>query len=163
MLWTRSSAWHPVLLASSFRRRHASPLVGLALLADVGAMGLLLTDAASGGVLASGVIAVYTGAGLAAHGASTTSGCRCMWRVLNTSTKAAFLLRNTLLMFASAAVAVAPPGSIARPGLVAAVIGLIVLALILRAVDRSTRPSQGLSHQLRGVPSPAPEGGDAPY
>jgi len=146
----RAAAWHPVILAHPAWRRHATALMGAALLADLLAVGLLVTAPASGGVAAAVLAGGYT---VAARGLPDAGeGCRCLWKVVEARTWQALVARNAALAVLAMAVAVAPP----RPGLEGAFWGLGLLLAIgalvwgigrLRRRESTTRQ---ISHAFDG-------------
>lgn len=122
----RTPEWHPVLMASSRRRRHARLLMALGLAADVSISLALIYAPHVGDALAIVVIGVYT---LATRGMELTgSSCRCIHRVLDARTRTGLLVRN------SALVLVAIVGSAAAAVTLASVLVAVLVLLLIQAI-----------------------------
>jgi hypothetical protein len=151
-LWTRSAAWHPVMLSNRFRRRWAGPLMAAALVADLLTVVLLVVLPLAGAVTAAVLVAVYTAAAMPVHTAGR-GPCRCFWRVLNTTTRPALLGRNAALLALAVTVAVGAPtgrgpsGIAAGAGLLA---GLAALAAVLDARPGPAAPRASAAEHGRG-------------
>jgi hypothetical protein len=96
-LRSKAAAWHPVLLVSDWRRRHAVHLLVVSLAADAAALILLVVRPALGATLAMLLVVAYTYAALAVHSGRIGHGCRCFWRVLNVRSRSGMVARNTAL------------------------------------------------------------------
>lgn len=149
-----AAAWHPVMLMSAQRRRHARTLMTIAAAADATVVALLVLLPTLGGVLAIALLVLYTRLGAAAHGDGRREPCRCFWRVLNTATVDGLRARNATLavlaaLTATTATATWNVGSVA---LAAACLACVALAGTLG--DRYA----GRLSRTRVPPSPASTG-----
>jgi hypothetical protein len=135
---TGSASWHPVMLANARRHRHAEGIMAASLAADLAAVALLAARPAIGAVVSAALIAVYSGAALSAHLQTGDQECRCLWKLLNTSTRAGLLARNAVLLALALSVGLAEPKPSA-PGLASGVALLGLLILGVRTVERATR------------------------
>ncbi len=133
-LATRSSAWHPVLLANPGLRRHASAGMTAAAVADASVVTVLALSPVIGGVAAICLIGVYTLAARSVH-MSREDSCRCLWGPLDTHTRTSLLARNLVLLAAASSVAIWPV-ELELAALPVAIAQFGVLALILAAVDK---------------------------
>lgn len=151
-LWTRSASWHPVMLVSPARRRHARWLMGAALAADLATIALLAAAPLAGAVATAALVATYTGVAFPVHGRPGQS-CRCFWELLDTTTRTSFLVRNGVLVALAAAVAAwAPHGTgVAAVGYGAAF--AVVLIAAVAVVDALVR--RGTAIRPRGGPERA--------
>jgi hypothetical protein len=154
-LLSRSSAWHPAIVASAFLRRHATVMMLAALAADVAAVGLLLIKPAAGGVASAMLVVGYSRAGLRAHTKPHAEGCRCLWRFLNTSTRGGLLVRNALLLLLAALVSSAP-GRTSIASFLSAIGTGVALAALTGIADRRYE-AYASSHEYREG-SPPQEG-----
>lgn len=136
VLRSGAAAWHPVLLRSSWRRRHATALMAAASFADLLAVALLVWRPALGAVLSAALVAGYTVAAGAQAGRQD-EGCRCMWKLLDSRTATGLLVRNTLLVALSVPVAVVGPAGVDSGAAVFAAGALAVTALATTLADRA--------------------------
>jgi methylamine utilization protein MauE len=144
-LHSGTAAWHPVMLVSRRRRQAAKTLMGSSLCADILAILLLLISPLAGGLLSIALVAAYSVAGKRVHMSTDNDGCRCFWRILNTSTGSGFVVRNAFLVALAASVATLSP----VPSAAGTVWGVIVLAIswtITRLADRWDRIHVESSH-----------------
>jgi hypothetical protein len=137
-LWTRSVAWHPVMLVSRARRRHATTLMGAALAADLVAVALLLAVPVAGAAAGAALVVAYSILSLPVHGGRQSVGsCRCFWKVLNTTTRRGLLVRNVLLAAFALAAAAVPPATVTLAGLAAGGVLLGVVVAVVAATERA--------------------------
>jgi hypothetical protein len=95
LLATGTSRWHPLLVATPWRRTHAVHLLTLALLCDLVAALLLLASPSRGGWLALVLIIAYTMVALSTPAfRHSHSDCHCLGGFLDTRGPHALLLRN---------------------------------------------------------------------
>jgi hypothetical protein len=139
-LWTRAAAWHPLMLVSSVRRRRAHALMAAALIADFVTVALLVLFPVAGAVGAGLLAAAYTALAFPVHAAGQ-GGCRCFWRVLNTTTKPALLARNAVLLALALTVAFRAPAATEPAGLAVGAGLLAGLAALVAVLDARARPS----------------------
>jgi hypothetical protein len=130
----RSAAWHPVMLAHPRWRRHATALMGASLLGDIGAVAALVLRPAWGGVAAAVLLGSYSLAARGVHGSGGGEDCRCLWKVLRTTTWRGLLARNLGLLWLAGLAATGPEASSLR--------GVAAGALLLVAVRGLTRRAQ---------------------
>lgn len=95
VLARRATSWHPVIVVSSWRRRHAGLLITSALLADAVSVVLLLLRPSLGAACAIGLVIVYSASAWKAR--LDADGCRCFLGLLDASSRRAMLLRNGCL------------------------------------------------------------------
>jgi hypothetical protein len=173
-LWRRSAAWHPVMLVSPRRRRHATALMAAGLVADLATTVLLVVLPEAGAVSAVALVLAYTVLALPAlSGGSGT--CRCLWKLLEAKTAVAFLCRNAVLVALAGAVAATRPSEIGAGGLGYGAGLLLALGALVAGLDglvrreptaRTARGSRragprralGLDERVYGAP-PHREGG----
>jgi hypothetical protein len=135
-LWTRSAAWHPLMLVSPGRRRHAASLMVAALCCDIVAVGLLLAAPVVGSAVAAALVVAYSVLALPVHGRGGLGSCRCFWKMLNTSTRAGLLARNALLVACALVIAAYPPEALTLAGLAVGGCLLAVVAAMVAVADR---------------------------
>lgn len=140
-LWTRSAAWHPVMLVSRGRRRHATPLMATALVADAATVVLLGLLPSVGAIAASVLLAAYTVLALPIHSGGRGI-CRCFWKILDTTTKPAFLGRNAVLATLATTVAAQPPSRAGSAGAAFGAALLVGLAALVAGLDALFRPAK---------------------
>ena len=133
-----SAAWHPVLLITDLRRRHAVQLLALSLTADIGEIVLLLGRPALGGVVAFMLVVTYTVAAFPVHGTGGRDGCRCFWRVLNARSRDGMVARNGALGALGLVVATATAQS-AEPVVAIWAAAFLVTLTLLSRVDVTGR------------------------
>lgn len=98
-LRARAASWHPVLLGSSFRRRHATALVSLSLVGDICAIILGLLRPGLGLGLAGLLVILYTVAAATRPGALyRRSHCGCLGGLLDGQGLSFLIARNTVLL-----------------------------------------------------------------
>lgn len=142
-----SARWHPVLLLSGFRRRHATPLVGASGVADAGASFLLFLGPGVGAALGMVLASVYTVAAVGVH--SSAEGCRCLPGPLNTRTFGGLVVRNAILGAAAVFVFVWPPGGVSLGGFLASVILLLLLGTAVWATNRYGERGRGARPRMQ--------------
>lgn len=152
MIRSRSSAWHPVILASPLLHRHATAIMLASLTADVAAVVLLLINPVAGGVASTMLVAAYSGAGWRAHTLPNARGCRCLWRFLNTSTKGGLAVRNVSLLLLAALVS-SVPGRISGGSLLAAIGTALVVSTLTKIADRRYEAYARSRNRWEGSPS----------
>lgn len=141
-LQRKSAAWHPVLIVSRWRRNHAPALIDAALMSDLTAVVLLVVTPPAGAVVSIAILLAYTVAAIPMHAAPTSSPCRCMWKILDTTTRGGLLLRNALLALLSSTLIVASPiGSVEGWGWTLSLFAMVATAnrLASRTGRRRTR------------------------
>lgn len=138
VLRTHSAGWHPMLLAASWRRRHAAQLVAAALLVDGAAVGLLLASPRIGAVAAITIVAGYTLVALAEGDHSAPRNCQCFWKFFNSVDSKGLIARNTVLIAFGAAVGLAIPQPSVR-GVMWAVPCLAIVAAVSAVGSHGTR------------------------
>lgn len=135
-----AAQWHPVIIVSSWRRRHATFLVGAAVALDSLTVAALVSKPRLGGAVACGTIGAYT---LAARRVQFgAEGCRCLNRRLDAHTTTGFVVRNLVLVGFGAVTLLLGADAWRYPDIVAACVFLCVVVLATRAgdlVDRSKR------------------------
>jgi hypothetical protein len=139
-VWTRTAAWHPLMLVSAVRRRRARRLMAVALLADLATVVLLVLFPVAGAVSAASLVAAYTALALPVHAAGQ-SQCRCFWRVLNSATKPALLARNAVLLALAVTVALRMPVDAGGAGLAVGAALLLGLAALVAVLDARRVPA----------------------
>jgi hypothetical protein len=149
-LWTRSAAWHPVMLVSRGRRRHATTLMATALVADAATIVLLGLLPSVGAIAAGVLLAAYTVLALPIPSGGRGT-CRCFWKVLDTTTKPAFLGRNAVLAALTTTVAAAPPSRAGLAGVAFGAVLLVGLATLVAGLNALFRPvkSTGQAERAR--------------
>jgi hypothetical protein len=162
-LRAHAAGWHPVMLAGGARRRrHATALMRAALVADLAAIALLVAQPRVGAAVSLLVFAVYTVAGIGAHSAGDRVDCRCLLGLLNSSTVAGLLARNSAFGACAALVAIDSPGRPSGAGAGVALAILVAIALCVAAVDRRTIPAPrfelaiSLRNASQASPTPQP-------
>lgn len=91
-----AAGWHPVILANGFLSSRPRLAMAASLILDVLVLLGLVARPALGAILAVAAILIYSFAGVRVR--SFESGCQCFWRILDTSSRAAFLARNGVLL-----------------------------------------------------------------
>lgn len=135
LLRSKSSRWHPVMLAYPLLRRHAPLWTALALVADAMVLGLMVISPSSGAPMAIALVVAYSL--LALHARPGPEGhCRCFWKVLNTATRLALLVRNSVVI-GLAVLVVAQPPRLSVSGLALGAIFMVCLMAITRLTDQS--------------------------
>lgn len=141
------AAWHPMMLRSPFRRKHATGLIATSLAADLAALMLLGTQPETGALWSIGLVITYT---IAAPPVASANGdeCRCFWKVLNTTTRLGLATRNTLLLLLASLVFVVGP----RPSIFSALLPIAFLPLVHAAgrVADGVDPSAGTERPHSG-------------
>ncbi|MDP9206487.1 MAG: hypothetical protein M3P12_13705 [Gemmatimonadota bacterium] len=99
-----TSEWHPVILVSAWRRRKASLLIELSLLANGVTAALLIHWPPWGGEVASLLVVAYSIAAWKIHYESSAD-CKCFWLVMNAESRLGLLWRNGLLLVMAVTVA----------------------------------------------------------
>lgn len=132
-LKSHAAAWHPIMLMNGFRRAHATVLMAVSLLADVGALGLLVVWPRVGAALSIVLIVIYSTAGVQMHD-QVGGGCRCFWKFMNASTTMGLVARNAL-MVASAALVLVGARRASMGGLAMGAGMLLLIGSISRAID----------------------------
>lgn len=97
-LHSRAAAWHPIMLMTRFRREHATLLVAISLVADVGALLFLAVWPKVGAPLCIALIVIYSTAGVGMHAKAGDAGCRCFCKFMNTTTRTGLVARNSLFL-----------------------------------------------------------------
>lgn len=98
-LRARAAAWHPVLLGSAFRRRHATSLVALSLAGDICTIMLSLLAPRLGLGIAGLLVVLYTLAAATRPGAlSQRAHCGCLGGLLDGQGLLFLIVRNTVLL-----------------------------------------------------------------
>ncbi len=110
-IWTRSSAWHPVMMPSPWRRRHAMPLMLAALILDCAVSLTLVFRPTIGGFAALVTLGTYTLVARTLHRDKSESGqtCRCFWRLLDATTSRGLVFRNAALALCAVGAVVSQP------------------------------------------------------
>jgi hypothetical protein len=129
-----AASWHPLILVSHWRRRHARALFTLALGADLLTLLLLVLAPRLGGAVSACLIVLYTRASSSAR-PGIAEGCRCFWKILDAHSPQALVMRNALLVVLSAAIGLAPPHA-SWPDVLLAVLVVAVIASVTRRVDQ---------------------------
>ncbi len=93
-LHSRSAAWHPVMLVSKWRRRNAVRLMQLSLASDVLVVALLVGSPSLGALTSSALLIAYSVSAATVHSSGRSGGCRCVWGLLNATTKVGLALRT---------------------------------------------------------------------
>lgn len=157
-LWAQSAAWHPVMLVSQARRRHARTLMAGALVADLAVLGLLVLLPRVGGVAGAVLVAAYTLLAVPVYSsAGGGAGCRCFWKVLDTTTWPGSLARNLVLVALALGVGLQSPTGLGLPELASAVALIVVLSVFVAGVDGRFRPAYGRDPKRdEGDEAPAP-------
>ncbi len=156
-LHSRAAAWHPIMLVSRFRREHASVLVAVSLVADVGALLLLAVRPKVGAALCIALIVIYSTAGVGMHAKAGDAGCRCFWKVMNTSARTGLIARNALLVASAALVLVGAP-RVSMGGLAIGAGLLVLIGSSSRAIEyvmKSVR-SRGRAGLMKGTVAGSP-------
>jgi hypothetical protein len=141
-----SAAWHPVMLVSACRRRWATHLMAGSLAVDVVAIGLLIGDQVKGGLLSAVLVVVYSIAGARVH-IQSAEECRCLWKLLNTSTRRGLVVRNCVLVLLAGLVMTGSP-AISMPGLVWGAALLVVVFAATSMVERHSVERGGTRQEV---------------
>ena len=127
-----AAAWHPIVLVSVNRRRHAVLLMSASLLADVVPIFMLLAWPRLGAAIAGILVLCYSWVAFSLHSIAAPADCRCFLGLFNTHTKAGLVTRNTAPLQLACAVFVARADA-SWPGLVLAM-SLGGMTLVLTAL-----------------------------
>jgi Methylamine utilisation protein MauE len=98
VLASGSGRWHPMILASPWRRARADLLLAASLVADITSLILVEFAPRVGAVLIGVLLVVYTGAARRVHSSGPGRGCRCLGRFMNTSSLPGLVARNAFLL-----------------------------------------------------------------
>jgi hypothetical protein len=140
-LRSHAAAWHPIMLMSRYRRRHATTLIALSLVGDVAAVLLLAIWPAGGAQLCIALLAIYSTAAIRVHAEAEDAACQCFWKFMNTYTKTGLIVRNALLVASAALVLVRTPrasiGGLATGGAL-----LVLIAGSTRAIEHVAKSAR---------------------
>lgn len=151
-----AAAWHPVMLLSPARRRWASTLMSVSLLADAGVASLLLWWPRLAAGLVGVLIVTYTWAAWPLHEWDGASDCRCFFKLRGPRTRLGFVVRNVWLLLLASTVLATPP-NYSRTGPLLGVLLFGVTLLAGTVGDGIARVSAELSHSRPvGALYPAP-------
>lgn len=117
-----SAAWHPLVIESAWRRRHARMLFGVACGLDIAAVASIAMVPRIGGPFAAALLVTYT---VLSGGHISREGCRCFLAILDARSFTVVVARNSLLLSASAGVAMTAPSP--TPGALPAASALVGL------------------------------------
>lgn len=137
VLQSHSAAWHPIMLASRWRRRHATGLVTVSLAADLSVLMFLAWAPLAGGLIAASLTAAYLAVALGRQDTGIHE-CQCFWKFLNTSTLAALAARNLMLTLLALFVVTVPP-IFSGTGFIWLPLLIILVALVTRLSERDAR------------------------
>lgn len=102
-LASRSANWHPMMLATAWRHKHATSLLSVFLGLDFLVVALSTVRPVAAGMLAASLIGVYSWAALRPQReAPGSTGCRCLAVWLNARTHAGLVARNSVLIMLAA-------------------------------------------------------------
>jgi hypothetical protein len=142
VLRSRTAEWHPLMLVTPWRRRHAKLLVASSLVADLAAVALLLIRPGLGSWLTAVLLVTYTVTASRAH--YDTGDCQCFWKLLNARTTLGLITRNALLMgLVPLALLGAPQEGKIAPLIIAC--ELLLVGLITRLADLAVLSAGGAS------------------
>lgn len=130
-----AESWHPVILANRFLRGRPRSAMVSSLVLDVLVLLGLVARPIVGGILAVVAILTYSIAGSRVH--SFDSGCRCFWRILETTSRTGFLARNGLLLAMGLLVIADVPEQIGVLGIAWAVALFTLLIGVSRVKSRT--------------------------
>lgn len=151
-----SAAWHPVMLVNPRLRPWATGLMAGSFVVDVVALGLLIKWPVQGGLLASALVVAYSAAAARVHIRGAARECRCIWKLLNASTRKGLVVRNVLLIILAGFVATASPTT-SVPGVLWAGVLFGAISGATRLADRGLARAMvtlpvGQAHGLEGEP-----------
>jgi hypothetical protein len=149
-LFHGAAGWHPVMLVAPWRRRWASLLMGVSLLADAFAVLCLIIAPRLGAALACVLIVTYTSAAIRVHLDGEGTDCRCFFKVPGTRTRVGLVVRNSWLLFLAVAVLLwRPDASWTGLGLGLAVFSITVFSpLLSRRLNWSRDEASRISDRL---------------
>jgi uncharacterized membrane protein YphA (DoxX/SURF4 family) len=124
-LSSHAARWHPVMLVSGWRRKHATALLAASLITDLLCIVFLVAGPRIGSFLALGLLVAYTLAGFSVH-EHADADCQCLFGILKTRTRETFLVRNAALLILAAL-----SGSASTPRWRGALVGAALLLLLM--------------------------------
>jgi hypothetical protein len=125
ILRSGSARWHPMMLVSDRRRRHADLLIASSLTAETAVLVTLLVHATWGAIVAVSLIVIYTVAAQPTR-RNRDAGCQCLWKILNPTKSSGLIARNAFLLGLSAVVYLVSP----RLSLLSILWSVILLLLV---------------------------------
>ncbi len=150
-LLSRSSLWHPVIVATAWRRKNATSLMAASLAADATSVALLILDPGPAGpILAASLAFAYS---IAVRRVAWTGadGCRCFWRFFDARSLRAVMARNSVLVAEAVLAAFMRPAAL-RP---AAFLWTIPLLLVPTVAIRLAEAGGLRAIKVSGAKPPA--------
>lgn len=151
-----SAAWHPVMVAHPRLRHLATHLIGASIMADLAIIALLSLSPRLAGAISIVIVSAYSLAGLNTHSVLGSSECRCLWRILNPSTRRGFGIRNAMLIGLAAVLILSSAPEWSIGGVVAGAALLLLISVTIRLGDRIRHASLGRSVSLGVLATPSP-------